>query len=89
MSAPPVAEVRLLLNLADAVSTAHVLAAAAELGLIDQLTRVRRTSASSRTAANQIRTRRPGPKVNDGNARAHARNVRAVVRAYQKNECPS
>jgi ubiquinone/menaquinone biosynthesis C-methylase UbiE len=38
MSAPPTTGVRLLLNLADAVSTAHVLAAAAELGLIDQLT---------------------------------------------------
>jgi SAM-dependent methyltransferase len=37
MSAPPATGVRLLLNLADAVSTAHVLAAAAELGLIDQL----------------------------------------------------
>jgi len=38
MSAPPATEVRLLLNLRDAVSTAHVLAAAAELGLIDQVT---------------------------------------------------
>jgi hypothetical protein len=38
MSAPPATEVRLLFNLRDAVSTAHVLAAAAELGLIDQVT---------------------------------------------------
>jgi SAM-dependent methyltransferase len=37
MSAPPATGIRLLLNLADAVSTAHVLAAAAELGIIDQL----------------------------------------------------
>jgi len=38
MSAPPVTEGPLLLNLMDAVSTAHALAAAIELGLIDQLT---------------------------------------------------
>lgn len=38
MSAPPVTEAPLLLNLMDAVSTAHVLTAAVELGLIDQLT---------------------------------------------------
>ena len=38
MSAPPVTEAPLLLNLMDAVSTAHALAAAIELGLIDQLT---------------------------------------------------
>jgi SAM-dependent methyltransferase len=38
MSAPPVTEAPLLLNLMDAVSTAHVLTAAIELGLIDQLT---------------------------------------------------
>jgi SAM-dependent methyltransferase len=38
MSAPPATEVRLLFNLRDAVSTAHVLAAAAELGLIDKVT---------------------------------------------------
>jgi SAM-dependent methyltransferase len=39
MSAPPVAEAPPLLNLMDVVSTAHVLDAAAELGLIDCLTR--------------------------------------------------
>jgi ubiquinone/menaquinone biosynthesis C-methylase UbiE len=39
MSAPPVAEAPPLLNLMDVVSTAHVLDAAAELGLIDYLTR--------------------------------------------------
>ena len=38
MSATPVTEAPLLLNLMDAVSTAHVLTAAIELGLIDQLT---------------------------------------------------
>ncbi|HEX2400420.1 MAG TPA: class I SAM-dependent methyltransferase [Mycobacterium sp.] len=38
MSAPPVTEAPLLLNLMDAVSTAHALAAAIEVGLIDQLT---------------------------------------------------
>lgn len=38
MSAPSVTEPRLLLNLMDALSTAHVLAAAIELGLIDQVT---------------------------------------------------
>jgi O-methyltransferase domain len=38
MSAPPVTEAPLLLNLMDAVSTAHVIAAAIELGLIEQFT---------------------------------------------------
>ena len=38
MTAPPITEAPLLLNLMDAVSTAHVLTAAIELGLIDQLT---------------------------------------------------
>ena len=38
MSAPPATEAPLLLNLMNAVSTAHALAAAIELGLIDQLT---------------------------------------------------
>jgi hypothetical protein len=38
MTAAPVTEARLLVNLADAVSTAYVLNAAVELGLIDQLT---------------------------------------------------
>jgi hypothetical protein len=38
MRAPPATEAPPLLNLIDAVSTAHVLAAAIELGLIDELT---------------------------------------------------